>query len=310
MTEFRSKGKGKDRKVYPVRRKPFGMARNLAMDEVLAMRKQGKKARLIETNKRLDLYAPYESTIPSDITENGSQAIQQPPEVIGSKAVPATIDAVTTMKSQIEEAVKAKDWSPISVFSRDGKTYVAMVDNAHIAMIYEESDGIIQGNGQKVMVPKLDYSDSNCAQFSIDKNMQKALMQMVRDHKNADDIVFHKPSLSHDAYVFMRGEDEDRRNPVIMGEPLKFMIQNSNGEELTTHLSRDYFAMIMKAMGRLEKANNAQSLNVKFRQDYPVEIAGRSGNTSFASLIAPKMSDQGWKVVKELHGKVGIGSGN
>lgn len=303
MTEFRSKGKGKDRKVYPVQKKPFGMARNLAMDEVLAMRRQGKRARLIETNKRLDLYAPYESTIPSDITENSKET----PE---SKAIPATIDAVTTMKSQIEEAVKAKDWSPISVFSRDGKTYVAMVDNAHIAMIYEESDGIIQGNGQKVMVPKLDYSDSNCAQFMLDRNMQKQLMQMARDHKSADDIVFHKPSGSHDAYVFMRGQDEDRRNPIIMGEPLKFMIQNSNGEELTTHLSRDYFAMIMKAMGRLEKANNAQSLIVKFRQDYPVEISGRSGNTTFASLIAPKMSDLEWKVIKELHGKVGIGSGN
>ena len=303
MTEFRSKGKGKDRKVYPVQKKPFGMARNLAMDEVLAMRREGKRARLIETNKRLDLYAPYESTIPSDITENSKET----PE---SKAIPATIDAVTTMKSQIEEAVKAKDWSPISVFSRDGKTYVAMVDNAHIAMIYEESDGIIQGNGQKVMVPKLDYSDSNCAQFMLDRNMQKQLMQMARDHKSADDIVFHKPSGSHDAYVFMRGQDEDRRNPIIMGEPLKFMIQNSNGEELTTHLSRDYFAMIMKAMGRLEKANNAQSLIVKFRQDYPVEISGRSGNTTFASLIAPKMSDLEWKVIKELHGKVGIGSGN
>lgn len=303
MTEFRSKGKGKDRKVYPVQKKPFGMARNLAMDEVLAMRRQGKRARLIETNKRLDLYAPYESTIPSDITENSKET----PE---SKAIPATIDAVTTMKSQIEEAVKAKDWSPISVFSRDGKTYVAMVDNAHIAMIYEESDGIIQGNGQKVMVPKLDYSDSNCAQFMLDRNMQKQLMQMARDHKSADDIVFHKSSGSHDAYVFMRGQDEDRRNPIIMGEPLKFMIQNSNGEELTTHLSRDYFAMIMKAMGRLEKANNAQSLIVKFRQDYPVEISGRSGNTTFASLIAPKMSDLEWKVIKELHGKVGIGSGN
>ncbi|MHB8544863.1 MAG: hypothetical protein ACYC9S_12815, partial [Leptospirales bacterium] len=255
------------------------------------------------------LYAPYESTIPPAIPENNNQPT---PEL---KAIPATIDAVTTMKAQIEEAVKAKDWSPISVFSRDGKTYVAMVDNAHIAMIYEESDGIIQGKGevpigQRVMVPKLDYSDSNCAQFSLDRNMQKLLMQMARDHKNADDIVFHKPSGSHDAYVFIRGQDEDRRTPIIMGEPLKFMIQNSNGEELTTHLSREYFAMIMKAMGKLEKVNNVQALNVKFRQDYPVEISGRSGNTTFASLIAPKMSDLEWKVIKELHGKVGIGSGN
>ena len=64
MTEFRTKGKGKDRKVYPVKkRQAFGVPRNLAYDEVQELRKQGKRARLIKTNQRLDLYAPYEGML-------------------------------------------------------------------------------------------------------------------------------------------------------------------------------------------------------------------------------------------------------
>ena len=70
MTEFRSKGKGKDRQVYPIRkRQPFGVTRNVAYEDVIALRQQGKRARLIETNTRLDLYAPYESVIPAPTAE-------------------------------------------------------------------------------------------------------------------------------------------------------------------------------------------------------------------------------------------------
>ena len=68
MTEFRSKGKGKERKVYPVKkRQPYGISRELAYKDVQALREKGKKARLIETNKRLVLYAPYESDLPTPV---------------------------------------------------------------------------------------------------------------------------------------------------------------------------------------------------------------------------------------------------
>ncbi len=311
MTEFRSKGKGKDRKVYPVnKRQPYGVTRKLASEDVLAMRNQGKKARLIETNKRLDLYAPYESTIPTpSVTKQGNSVIPE------SDPIPVTIDTVTSMKSQIEEVANTKDWGPLSVFSKDGKTYAIKVDNEHITMLYEESEGSIQGNGerpvgQKVMIPKVDYSDSNSSKFLLDKIKQKELMKMIREHKDADDIVFHKPSGSYDVYVFLRGEDEDRRNPVILGEPMKFMMQNSNAQEFTTHVAKDYFRKAMKAMNGLEKVNNTQSLNVKFRNDYPVEISGSSNTIGFVSLIAPKMPDFESKAIKILHEKVGIGSGN
>ena len=42
MTEFRTKGKGNDRQVYPIRKKqPFGVPRKLAYEEVMALRQQG-----------------------------------------------------------------------------------------------------------------------------------------------------------------------------------------------------------------------------------------------------------------------------
>ena len=63
-TTFRSKGKGKDRRVYPIgKKKPYGISRPLAAEDIRKLRDEGKRARLIETNKRLDLYAPYVSAL-------------------------------------------------------------------------------------------------------------------------------------------------------------------------------------------------------------------------------------------------------
>ena len=70
MPQFRSKGKGKDRKAYPVNpRKPYGVSREVAYEDVQAIRNKGQKARLIETNRRLELYAPYESVLRSNQME-------------------------------------------------------------------------------------------------------------------------------------------------------------------------------------------------------------------------------------------------
>ena len=58
MVEYRSRGKGKDRQVYPIgsgRRKPYGIPRELAYDDVKQIRSEGGRARLIETNRRLQL---------------------------------------------------------------------------------------------------------------------------------------------------------------------------------------------------------------------------------------------------------------
>ena len=64
MTQFRSKGKGKDRKAYPInKKKPYGISREVAYEDVQALRNKGQKARLIETNRKKKLYAPYEGML-------------------------------------------------------------------------------------------------------------------------------------------------------------------------------------------------------------------------------------------------------
>ena len=79
MTEFRTKGKGKDRKVYPVKkRQAFGIPRKLAYEEVEALRKQGKRARLIQTNRTLNLYAPYEAMVNPNAPVPPEPVVMQP----------------------------------------------------------------------------------------------------------------------------------------------------------------------------------------------------------------------------------------
>lgn len=50
MTEFRSKGKGKDRKVYPVnKKKPFGIPRDLAYKDVKLLRENAMSKALSQS---------------------------------------------------------------------------------------------------------------------------------------------------------------------------------------------------------------------------------------------------------------------
>ena len=92
MTEFRSKGRGKDRKVYPVgKRKAYGVPRELAYEEVQELRKKGDKARLIETNRRKELYAAYEG-----VTPDNSAAVQ--------RTAP-----MQTIKKRPEETIELRD---------------------------------------------------------------------------------------------------------------------------------------------------------------------------------------------------------
>lgn len=98
-TQFRSKGKGRERKVYPIakKRSPYGINRELAAKDVQKLREDGKKARLIETNTRLGLYAPFVSTL----TNVGSAAPSIPqstatsPNQVEAPPVPENITPPT-----------------------------------------------------------------------------------------------------------------------------------------------------------------------------------------------------------------------
>ncbi len=124
MTDFRTKGKGKERKVYPVnKRQAFGIPRNLAYDEVQALRKQGKRARLIETNTRLELYAPYESALPGTAASSTS-AIPEPPHPVAedSDAKHETVERtphIGTISLEKDQALKL-----IGLLNENGKLHM------------------------------------------------------------------------------------------------------------------------------------------------------------------------------------------
>ena len=113
MTEFRTKGKGNDRQVYPIRKKqPFGVPRKLAYEEVMALRQQGKRARLIETNTRLDLYAPYESVIQETPAAAASSSTAGANEPEKQSATPH----IGTVAQEKDQALKL-----IGLLNEDGK---------------------------------------------------------------------------------------------------------------------------------------------------------------------------------------------
>jgi len=66
-----------ENKHIPIRpRKPFGVSREKALRDVEKLREMGLRARLIETNRKHKLYAPYKATIDEEensITENESK---------------------------------------------------------------------------------------------------------------------------------------------------------------------------------------------------------------------------------------------
>lgn len=306
MTEFRTKGKGKDRQVYPIKKRPpFGITRKLAYEEVLALRKEGKRARLIKTNKKLDLYAPYEAVGPDSPQENKENI----PEPVNSQkdasSDPLTINEVEKVKATMAPLI-ARHFSPISIYSKDGKTYAVSIDDAHIMMLYATLNGQVSGEenpvGQKIRIPVLSYEDSNSAQFTLGKDQQMDLLRELREHKDATDVVIHKPEGSHDAYLFLRGEDRETGSLIILGDPIRLPIQNPNRETITTHLPPDYIKRSLNDLRKISRENKfSGSLFVRARSDYPIEMSAGNGDVQYTSLVAPRMSEREWEIIKKLN---------
>ncbi|MHB1647742.1 MAG: hypothetical protein ACYCR8_03210 [Cuniculiplasma sp.] len=162
MTEFRTKGKGNERKVYPVKKQAYGISRELAYKDVQALREKGKRARLIETNKRLDLYAPYLSELgetpvvtPPTHTKYADPAapetyrkkdmIIQPVESPKSIPSPAMLKedlGILNQRGKIninKEDIERFFGNKASIFakSENGILSVQSVDQARVAMIRE-----------------------------------------------------------------------------------------------------------------------------------------------------------------------------
>lgn len=150
MTEFRRRKD--DGRVFPIqKRKPYGISRQLAYEDVQAFRKEGKKARLIKTNNKLDLYAPYVSDIP-DAPETHKKEPEKEEKISGSRKVTEgqRIDLREQLalvsgngKSNMNNA-ELKEYfsndSRIKATIKDGKLTFLSVDPAHISMIMETMD--------------------------------------------------------------------------------------------------------------------------------------------------------------------------
>ena len=175
MTEFRTRGKGKDRQAYPVKgRKPFGISRELAYSDVEKLRTKGERARLIETNRRLELYAPFVPTILNEdgksirIDNEEKKTLKEPgktAETNGNGLSMPNVKAIRRMKS----AEKSFDMFPSTILNEDGKSILASVDNSHIMAAWitlpsgvdaaEASE--FNEQRQVIRLPALDYgSDS------------------------------------------------------------------------------------------------------------------------------------------------------
>ena len=301
MTEFRTKGKGKERQVYPMKKKQaYGVTRNLAYEDVLSLRSQGKKARLIQTNKRLDLYAPYESVISSDSVPDTHTP---EPKQSSQPGIPVTINEVDTAIKEIELALPPKDFAPPTVYSRGDKTYIVSVDNAHIMMLYASINGTTSKEqnpiGTKVRIPALDYGDSNSGSFFLDHEQQKTFLKDLRSNKDAKDVVLYKPSGSHEIFMFIRAENWETKELYVSGQPIKIMNQNGTTEELLVHLPPDYVKRALKALNMINKTNNVKGMRIRFRSDYPLDISTGKQGMEYTAIIAPRMEDKDWKS-KEL----------
>ncbi|MCL5730935.1 MAG: hypothetical protein M1605_02290 [Candidatus Thermoplasmatota archaeon] len=151
MTEFRRRKD--DGRVFPIqKRKPYGISRQLAYEDVQAFRKEGKKARLIKTNNKLDLYAPYVSDIPDAPETHTKMEPEKEEKISSSRKVTEgqRIDLREQLalvsgngKSNMNNA-ELKEYfsndSRIKATIKDGKLTFLSVDPAHISMIMETMD--------------------------------------------------------------------------------------------------------------------------------------------------------------------------
>ena len=207
-TQFRSKGKGKERKVYPIGKKktPYGINRELAAKDVQRLREEGKRARLIETNTRLDLYAPFESTLPNpeSAAPSVTQSTATSPNQVEAPPVPENItpptpenrdfmvskdkaDAILTSigilndKGNLNELKRNYDkWfrnGIVKINVQDGKAELTTLDNNRVAAIQERffvdiPDGLYTiaqaRDGTPKIVPMDDY-DSKTANLKFPK---------------------------------------------------------------------------------------------------------------------------------------------
>jgi len=324
MTEFRSKGKGDDRKVYPIKkRKPFGIAKNVAYKDVIALRKQGKRARLIETNRRLDLYAPYEATIqsPTSPISEPKTAVQKPApsmsqsesgptvqkteshdKTVNADNVPIVTHEAEMAKKLISSVASDKKYNPYSIYSKGDKTYVATVDNNHIMMYYAEMGGVTQSPetpvGHSFQVPKLDLQYPNIIVSELTEYTQKQLLEDIKKTKTKKSeepvITIYKPENSSIAYIGLISHEGGERT--ILNKPIPIPVKEAGHQPIISFYPTDYFKHAIAGLRHIDKELGIKHTNISIglKEDYPMRMIAGNNIVSYNAIIAPRMEDDSY----------------
>ncbi len=296
MTQFRTKGKGENRKVYPVGKgNPYGEPRDRALREVISLRERGERARLIETNKRLSLYAPYESTLKQEpneidktkkevapVNETATNTEHHTTEQIPSKSV---IDDMNDLLTDVSRAKDRATWAPM-IESKDGVTTEGWMDPSTVMMIIRaregtltdgEKNGIIDALGwshkeRSLKIPDLDYSKDGAFQ-QIDPNEFKEISTsiskfMEENNSKLGDVVL-KFTTKDNVFTVSASTKRAFKEASADRKILDRMVQEHAGGPMDRKVavSADYFMNAAKGIGARKTG-----FGISIKNDYPVTL--------------------------------------
>ena len=325
MTEFRTKGKGRERKVYPVKRQPYGISRELAYKDVQSLREMGKKARLIETNKRLDLYAPYMSDLPDQTSIPQVSApvpVPQEPAKEIRENNPVQSMAIPERKAQpiLESLGILDDKGKINQTKRVFQDYL------------DSGEGIIRVEGGRLEFMALDHSRVTLVQkrtyttlpdgeYVIKGGVNGPVIETATPQDKAG-FRMKMPKLDYEgqrATYLNLGPDQLKEflravdRAVKSGENLTFKATGREGldvmakkevlyhydgkvdYELAANYSSDYLSSLLRIMLGNRQYRNPKdlSLTLSMRNDYPMKVNysldGKTEPVETVGLIAPRV---------------------
>jgi len=296
------------------RKKPFGIQKDMAKKDVDLLRKEGKRARLIETNRRLDLYAPYEANIqsptPSVPQPEPTPSIQKAApssennESVNADNVPIVTHEAEMAKKLISSVTPDKEYSPYTIYSKDGKTYVLSVDNSHIAMYYAEINGVTQKPeepvGQRIRIPTLDLESHDALVSELLEPEQKQLLKELSEIKKAKNepsqLTIYKPEGREKAYMCLI--NTDKWDPIVLGDPIPISIKQSGWAPFISYYPYDYFSDAIKGLRHIDKELGMKQSNISIRlkEDYPILISTGNNTINYNTLIAPRMENNSIRI--------------
>ena len=307
-------------------RKPYGVSRELAAEEVQAMRKNGQKARLIKTNRRLDLYAPYESVISAEPEEklpnkkfssyeeiekeygmSRSEArewakthlymlAKNPKDDSNQYTASATVPKVQELKKQLSEAVPhGKEWNDenTKIYSKDGLVYVSKINASNTVMLYEETEGTYPSDKHTFTIPNITYEPSSSGSVWVDSRSQEQLIKMITDAKKLNKkseplLYFTTPKGSGETYVGVFDTDHN-----LIGKPMTLSNQTITDKEVTDIIAGNYMAGALRSLKKMGNSLGERNINLMlaYKSDYPAKLFGGANGVSVNALIAPRMSE-------------------